>query len=292
MRWATTLTVLVALVQPAAAELAVTTLFGSDMVLQRDAVVPVWGTAAPAATVTVAIAGHSVTATADAAGRWRAELPPMKAGGPHRLTVTGDGSTLSFANVLVGDVWVCSGQSNMEWTVVDSMQGAEEVAAANDPGIRHFKVPKSWAASPSDTLAGGEWEAADPEHAGGFTAVGYFFARELRRRHDVPIGLLNTSWGGSRIEPWMSAEALGVDAATMAGLLDAEAAQEQATLATLRAKVGELPAATAARSTAGRRGPRPGSTTRAGSSSLRRRCGRSRAGTAWTASPGTDRASS
>ncbi len=91
------------------------------------------------------------------------------------------------------------------------------------------------------TLAGGAWETADPEHAGGFTAVGYFFARELRRHHDVPIGLINTSWGGSRIEPWMSAEALGVDAATMAGLLDAEAAQEQATLATLRAKVGELP---------------------------------------------------
>lgn len=241
MRWAMTLIVLVAFVQPAAAELAVNKLFGGDMVLQRDAVVPVWGTAAPAAAVTVAIAGHSVTATADAAGSWRAELPPMKAGGPLVLTVTGDGSSLSFGNVLVGDVWVCSGQSNMEWTVVDSMQGAEEVAAANDPGIRHFKVPKSWAASPSDTLAGGAWEAADPEHAGGFTAVGYFFARELRRHHDVPIGLLNTSWGGSRIEPWMSAEALGVDAATMASLLDAEAAQEQTTLATLRAKVGELP---------------------------------------------------
>ncbi len=92
------------------------------------------------------------------------------------------------------------------------------------------------------TLAGGAWETAGPEHVGGFTAVGYFFARELRHHRDVPIGLINTSWGGSRIEPWMSAEALGLDAATMAGLLDAEAEAEQATLASIRAKVGELPA--------------------------------------------------
>ena len=242
MRWAVTLIMLVAFSQPVAAELAVSNLFGTGMVLQRDAVVPVWGTAAPGAEVTVAIAGNSATTTADAAGRWRAELPPLAAGGPHVLVVTGDGSSLSFANVLVGDVWVCSGQSNMEWTVADSHKGAQEVAAANDPGIRHFKVPTSWAASPSDELAGGAWETADPEHVGGFTAVGYFFARELRRHRDMPIGLINTSWGGSRIEPWMSAEALGVDAATMAGLLDAEAAAEQATLASIRAKVGELPA--------------------------------------------------
>lgn len=241
MRWTLTLIVLVTLAQPAAAELAVNNLFSSQMVLQRDAVVPVWGTATPGAEVTVAIAGHSVTATADADGRWRAELPAMPAGGPHSLTVAGDGSSLSFAGVLAGDVWVCSGQSNMEWTVADSQDATKEIAAANDSGIRHFKVPKSWAASPSDTLAGGAWEAADPEHAGGFTAVGYFFARELRRHHNVPIGLVHTSWGGSRIEPWMSAEALGVDAVTMAGVLDAEAAAELATLAALRAKVGELP---------------------------------------------------
>ncbi|PWB70575.1 MAG: 9-O-acetylesterase [Holophagae bacterium] len=242
MRRVVTLIVLVAVAQPAAAELAVSNLFSNHMVLQRDAVVSVWGTASPAAAVTVAIAGHSVTATADADGRWRAVLPAMAAGGPHSLTVAGDGSQLSFANVLVGDVWVCSGQSNMEWTVADSQNAVEEIASATDPGIRHFKVPKSWAASPSDELAGGAWETADPEHVGAFTAVGYFFARELRRHRDVPIGLLNTSWGGSRIEPWMSAEALGLDAVTMAGLLDAEAEAERATLASIRAKVGELPA--------------------------------------------------
>ncbi len=242
MRWTVTLIALIAISQPVAAELSVSSLFGSHMVLQRDAVVPVWGTATPGSQITVAIAGHSVTAAADPAGRWRAELPALVVGGPHVLLVSGDGARIELEDVLVGDVWVCSGQSNMEWTVADSMHAAQEIAAADDPGIRHFKVPKSWAEVPSDTLAGGAWETADPAHAGGFTAVGYFFARELRRHHAVPIGLLHTSWGGSRIEPWMSAAALGLPDTVVEGLLAAEAAQEKATLERVRARIGTLPA--------------------------------------------------
>ncbi|MCJ7754142.1 MAG: beta galactosidase jelly roll domain-containing protein, partial [Thermoanaerobaculales bacterium] len=178
---------------------------------------------------------------ADAMGRWRAEIPPMPAGGPYELTIASDGQDLSVGNVLVGDVWICSGQSNMEWTVADSMNAAREIEAAHDPEIRHFKVPRSWAEEPEASLAGGSWEAADPSHVGAFTAVGYFFARELRRHHDVPIGLINTSWGGSRIEPWMSAGSLGLDTDSMAEVLAAEKVDELGTLRAIRARIGDLP---------------------------------------------------
>ncbi len=142
---------------------------------------------------------------------------------------------------MIGDVWVCSGQSNMEWAVADSLDAAREIAAARDPKIRHFKVPRSWATTPEENVAGGRWEPADPEHTGAFTAVGYFFARELRAHADVPIGLINTSWGGSRIEPWMSAGALGLDDAGMRALLARERDYGQQVLKAIRARVGPLP---------------------------------------------------
>jgi sialate O-acetylesterase len=241
MRTIPILMILAVAAQPMAAELGVNGLFGDGMVLQRGTSVPVWGTADPGATVEVTIAGRTVTARTDVQGLWRAEIAPMVAGGPHDLTITSDGQSLSYGNVLVGDVWICSGQSNMEWTVENSMDAEHEIAAANDPRIRHFKVPKSWAASPETTLAGGTWEPTDPTHVGTFTAVGYFFARELRKHNDVPIGLINTSWGGSRIEPWMSAESLGIDDAEMRKLLEQEQAYQRETLERINGKLGGLP---------------------------------------------------
>ncbi|MEJ2581320.1 MAG: sialate O-acetylesterase, partial [Acidobacteriota bacterium] len=241
MRTIPILMILAVAAQPMAAELGVNGLFGDGMVLQRGTSVPVWGTADPGATVEVTIAGRTVTARTDVQGLWRAEIAPMVAGGPHDLTITSDGQSLSYGNVLVGDVWICSGQSNMEWTVENSMDAEHEIAAANDPRIRHFKVPKSWAASPETTLAGGTWEPTDPTHVGTFTAVGYFFARELRKHNDVPIGLINTSWGGSRIEPWMSAESLGIDDAEMRKLLEQEQAYQRETLERINGKFGGLP---------------------------------------------------
>ena len=113
------------------------------------------------------------------------------------MSITGKDNTIDYKDIMVGDVWVCSGQSN--------------IANAVDKEIRHFKVPSSFAGVPDEELAGGDWKVTSSETAGQFTAVGYFFARELRKHIDVPIGLLNTSWGGSRLEPWMSAEALGID---------------------------------------------------------------------------------
>ena len=226
---------------PAAVEIEVAKLFGDHMVLQRDAVVPVWGTATPGTQMTVTIADRSASATAGAAGSWRVELDALPAGGPHDLVVSGGGRELRFGDVLVGDVWVCSGQSNMEWVVADSMNATEEIAGANDLLVRHFKVPKSWAEEPSDTLAGGEWEVADPEHVAWFTAVGYFFARDLRPHVDVPIGLLHTSWGGSRIEPWMSAASLGLDDEGWARVVAAEAASEREVVERITARIGTLP---------------------------------------------------
>ncbi|HEY0780512.1 MAG TPA: sialate O-acetylesterase [Gemmatirosa sp.] len=217
-------------------------IIGDGMVMQRDARVPVWGSAAPHARVVVAFDGRDYATTSDAAGRWSVTLPAMPAGGPHAMTVAAGAERLAVRDILVGDVWVCSGQSNMEFVVRDAANGAAEAAAARDPQIRHFKVPTSYAWAPSDSLAGGSWAPADPQHAGQFTAVGYFFARDLRKSVDVPIGLLHTSWGGSRIEPWTSREGLGLDERAVARLEADERAYEARTRDSLRARMGgEIP---------------------------------------------------
>ena len=214
---------------------------GDHMVVQRGARVPIWGSAKPGLLVEVRLGGVAYAARADANGRWRVTLPPMKPGAPRELTIEGDGERLHFLDVVAGDVWVCGGQSNMEWSVADSRDASNEIAAAHDPMIRHFKVPRSWAAGPDASLAGGAWEPADPGRVGGFTAVGYFFARELRRHITVPIGLINATWGGSRIEPWMSASALGLDAAGVRKMLAGEQVYQQEVLDRIRARAGVLP---------------------------------------------------
>ena len=221
--------------------LAVSLPVGDGAVLQRDARVPIAGKAAAGARVAVSFGGRQLAARADGAGAWRVELPPLPAGGPHELLVTAGRQRLALRDLYVGDVWVCSGQSNMEWVVADANDAAREIAAAAGPAVRQLKVPRAWAAAPRDELPDCAWEPADPGHVGGFTAVGYFFARELRRTVDVPIGLVNASWGGSRIEPWMSAAALGLDAAAGERLLAKEAAFEGEVLERLRGKVGTLP---------------------------------------------------
>jgi len=234
-----------ALVLPdaAAAQLRLPRLLADGVVMQRDARVPVWGWAAPGVRVRVGFGGHAYDAVADAAGAWRVTLPPTHAGGPHRITIIAGGETRTVDDVLFGDVWVASGQSNMEWTLADAAHGPADAAAANDPMIRHFKVPQSFATRPEADLAGGRWEKADAAHAGAFTAVGYHFARELRRSEGVPIGIINTSWGGSRIEPWMSAGALGLGADAEGEIARREEAERRAILDSIRARVGgALPA--------------------------------------------------
>ena len=237
---------------PGTEELSLSRLFGDGMVIQRDVEVPVWGWGAPGSTVQVQLAadpsveGASLelfSTEVDEIGRWRVTLPPRSAGGPYVLSVEGSDMRREVADIWVGDVWLCSGQSNMEWSVASSQDAEAEIAAATDGGIRHFAVPRSSALRPQADLAGGDWTVASPETVGDWTAVGYYFARELREHVDVPVGLVHASWGGSRIEPWMSAEALGFDSPESAAELLEEHIedQEKRLFAAVRKQLGKIP---------------------------------------------------
>ena len=189
--------------------------FADGMVLQRDRPMPVWGQARPGCQVQVALDGRRASALADATGRWAVTLPAHAAGGPLVLAIDACGERREIGDVLVGEVWLASGQSNMEWPVAQTLHAREDIAAAGDPRLRHFKVPKSWAEAPRAQLEGGQWLAASRDTVGGFSAVGYAFARELRRTLQVPVGVIDSTWGGSSIEAWMDAGMLGLDAAAL-----------------------------------------------------------------------------
>lgn len=177
-------------------------IFADHMVLQRDRELAVWGWADAGEEVTVSVAGQTASTTANDTGKWSLKLKPLKAGDPVSLTVKGK-NEIVLNDVLVGDVWICSGQSNMEWPVAASDNPQEEIAAANHPNIRLFHIKKTPKAVPSEELVlESSWQACTPESIPRFSAVGYFFGRKLNQELGVPIGLINTSWGGTRIEPW------------------------------------------------------------------------------------------
>jgi sialate O-acetylesterase len=157
------------------------------------------------------------------------------------VIVTGGAGRVVLNDVLVGDVWVASGQSNMEFSLAQAANGGQTIAAADDRLLRQFKVPTSWSNTPEDDLAGGSWTLADRQHAGAFTAVGYFFAREIRNSVGVPIGIINTTWGGSNIETWMSRRALGLTDSAWMAVMKAEDSYSGAIRDSLRARFGELP---------------------------------------------------
>jgi sialate O-acetylesterase len=184
----------------AQAEVRLAGIFGDGMVLQADMPVPVWGTAAPEEKVVVRFAGQEVAATADTDGRWRMTLPPMTSGTAGELTAAGT-NEVACRNVVVGEVWICSGQSNMEWNVANSNDAANELAAANTSLIRRFNVPNTVSSKPETTVSG-SWEICSPETVGGFTAVGYFFAREIHRTTGAPVGLIQSDWGGTPAQAW------------------------------------------------------------------------------------------
>ena len=184
-------------------------MFTDSMVLQRERPVPVWGWANPGEPVAVELAGRTSHATAGADGRWQATLPALPAGGPHTLTVRGS-TTLTVRDVLMGEVWVCSGQSNMEWQLGQAADGMAESAAADCPQIRLFTVPKQFSLTPVADVSA-RWAVCAPKEAAIFSAVGYFFGRELHRRLGVPIGLINSSWGGTNAQTWTSREGLAAE---------------------------------------------------------------------------------
>jgi len=225
---------LAALASPA---LELPLLFSDGAVLQRDRPLPVWGTATPGARVQVEFDGSSVQATAGADGHWSLQLPAHGAGGPYVLTVRAGGQERQIADVLVGEVWLASGQSNMEWPVAQTLHAQDDIASAGDPQLRHFKVPKSWAEAPRTQLEGGQWQAASTATVGGFSAAGYAFARELRRTLHVPVGIIDSTWGGSSIETWMDAGMLGLDAAALQAKMRERRAAEAKVEAEVRQRV-------------------------------------------------------
>ncbi len=193
----------------ARADVKLPAIFGSHMVLQRDQKDRVWGWANPGEEVTVKIAGQSQTARAGDNGAWHVMLDPMPAGGPHEMTVQGK-NLVKFDDVLVGEVWICSGQSNMQWGVASSNHADLEIAAANYPNIRLISVPNRGTQEPQKDF-NGHWVPCKPSTVGGFSAVGYFFGRQLYQTLGVPIGLINDSWGGSACEAWVRRDILAAD---------------------------------------------------------------------------------
>lgn len=195
----------------ARADVSLPNIFGSHMVLQRDLKDRVWGKADPGEDVTVTIADQKKTAKAGDDGKWSVTLDPLSAGGPHRLTVEGK-NKIDFDDVLVGEVWLCSGQSNMQWNVGSANDGDLERLAAKFPKIRLISVPNRGTQEPKDDF-NGKWQVCTPQTVGSFSAVGYFFGRQLHETLDVPIGLINDSWGGSACEAWVRRDLLEADPA-------------------------------------------------------------------------------
>lgn len=195
-------------VQPGYAQLRLPQVIGDNMVLQRDRAVEIWGWTTKGATVTIVFNGQEASVKADGQGRWRTTLKPMTFGGPFDMTVHDTRSVITVRNILIGDVWVCSGQSNMEmpiqgWGGDSTLAAGKAIKAANHPNIRLFTVERATSFTPVNDVTG-IWHACSPATAGSFSATAYYFGRELNRDLNIPIGLIHTSWGGTNVQAWTS----------------------------------------------------------------------------------------
>jgi sialate O-acetylesterase len=208
LRVALSLLILVAFAAVARAEIKLPSIISDNMVLQAGATAPIWGWAKPGEQITVRLADQTAQAKAGDDGRWQVELKDLKPGDAMEMTIedaAGDKKTIK--NILVGEVWICSGQSNMQMSVNDSNRAPEEIAAADFPKIRFFFVQRVTAETPQNACAG-QWIVCSPKTVAGRTAVGYFFGRELLKSLDAPVGLIDTNWGGTASEAWTSRKAL------------------------------------------------------------------------------------
>jgi sialate O-acetylesterase len=196
----------------ALADIKLPAVIGDNMVLQQGGKVSIWGWAEPGEEVTVGVSWNNMkfAVTADKDGKWSFRMNPPKAGGPYEMTLTGK-NTITIKNILVGEVWVCSGQSNMQMSVQSSANAEQEIAEAGYPKIRLFSVKLTVAEKPQSDCVG-NWSECSPETVPNFSAVAYFFGRELHKQLDVPVGLIHTSWGGTPAEAWTRREVLEADA--------------------------------------------------------------------------------
>ena len=245
--------------QPAPAEVTVSSLFADHAVLQRDAKAPVWGWATPGEKITVEFAGQTKHATTDAKGEWRVDLAGLKPGGPFTLKIAG-ANRLTIDDVFVGDVWLCSGQSNMAFSMgaLRNTPYAPDLESAQFPKIRQALVARKPSPEPVGKVDV-TWSVCTPETVEGFTATGFYFARELQKELGIPIGLIHSSWGGTSAESWTSKPALDTVPA-----FKERAEQQLANLATLPEKIKAFPAAltawenTYARTDSGNEGEKQG----------------------------------
>jgi sialate O-acetylesterase len=191
----------------ATAETKLPNIFSDGMVLQQGQENKIWGRDNPGQAIAIAIGDHQLTAVADAAGNWEAKLPSLPVGGPHLLTVAGSSAKI-VRDVLVGEVWICSGQSNMQWSINASNDPDMERIAANFPKIRMINFPQTGSQEPIWSHDERRWQVCSPETVGNFSAVGYFFARQLHQTTGVPIGMINNAWGGSACEAWINQNVL------------------------------------------------------------------------------------
>lgn len=188
------------------AEVRLPHIFSDNMILQRDKILKIWGWADKNEKIKVEILGQTKNVQADQEGNWYVNLEPIPYGGPYQMKVQGNSNTITFNNILIGDIWLCSGQSNMEmpvngWSQVDNYE--QEIKDANYPLIRAFNVEKAMSMTPNSDFEG-KWQVCSPETVSSFSAVAYFFARKLNKELDIPIGIINSSWGGTQIETWIS----------------------------------------------------------------------------------------
>jgi sialate O-acetylesterase len=203
------LLILLATAASALADVTLPNIFGDHMVLQREQSNPVWGKADPGEKITVSISGQTHEAVAAKDGSWRVALDPLDVGGPYQLLIEGNNS-IQFNDVLVGEVWICSGQSNMQWTVAKSNHAELEIASANYPNIRLISVPRVGTQKPQGNFEGA-WSVCSPETVADFSAVGFGFGKRLHNTLGIPIGLIDNAWGGSAADAWIPREAFEAD---------------------------------------------------------------------------------
>lgn len=209
---------------PAETKLTLASVFSDHMVLQRGRIVPIWGAASPGDKVRVQLGEKNAEITADEDGKWRVDIGPLSVGEPLELTVRTDGTVLNLTDVLVGEVWIASGQSNMQWPVKKSNKPKKEIAAADWPKIRLLTVSRVALPSPQEEFDSYGWQVCSPETVKDFSAVAYFFGRDLHENLEVPIGLISTNVGGTPMEAWTSRTALAARPTFVGAAKVAEAA--------------------------------------------------------------------